>query len=599
MAGSSRPNLLTGDTRRALISLAVPTLLGIIFILAVNLIDTYFVGQLGTDELAAMGFTFPVATLVTSVGFGLGVGTTSAVSRALGGGDTATSRRLVTHGLLLGTVVVLLISLAGVATQETVFRSLGAEPELLPLLDAYMTIWYAGAIFLVVPMIGTGALRASGDAKTPAIVMAVAAASNAVLDPMFIFGFGPLEPMGIEGAAIATVISRAVTLLVTVYVIYRRKLLDIHIPSASELFGSWRQILSVGVPASISNAIVPVATAIMTALVAGYGAASVAGFGIASRLESFVLIPGMALTAALTPFIGQNWGAHHPERVAEAMRIATRFVMAWGLGAWVVLLLVGDTVAGVFADDPQVIDVAHTYMWIVPASYGTAGLVSVVSASFNAVDRAVRSTVLSALRSLVLAVPLAFVGAEVAGLEGIFSGIAVASIITGGAAMLWSRQMRSVRATVEDPVAKLIGVGDRKGPLDMLIEGARKIEGLRIAPRPINTVGFYAGEHELGHVHASGHIDLHVPLEVHDALLDLGKCSHHRHLHDVSWITHRVDTDDDIPEALWLLELTAALYASVRAGEQVDEGVFAALELPEQLSTAARGAVHRTLAATA
>jgi putative MATE family efflux protein len=589
----TRPNLLTGDPGRALLSLAVPTLLGIIFILAVNLIDTYFVGQLGTDELAAMGFTFPVATLVTSVGFGLGVGTTSAVSRALGAGDTDTSRRLVTHGLLLGTAVVLVISLAGVATQEAVFRSLGAEPQLLPLLEQYMTIWYAGAVFLVVPMVGTGALRAAGDAKTPAIVMAIAAASNAVLDPMFIFGFGPIEAMGIEGAAIATVLSRAVTLVATVVVMVRRDVLDVHMPSPAELFASWRQILSVGIPASVSNAIVPVATAIMTALVAGYGAASVAGFGIASRLEGFVLIPGMALTAALTPFIGQNWGGHHPERVAAAMRISTRFVMAWGLGAWAVLLLVGDTVAGVFTDDPAVVDVAHTYMWIVPASYGTAGLVSVVSASFNAVDRAIRSTVLSALRSLVFAVPFAFIGAAVADLDGIFAGIALASILTGGAAMLWSRSMRRVRDEVDDPVATLRNVGERQGPIAALVEQAREIDGLRVAPRAINTVGFYAGEHELGHVHATGHIDLHVPLEVHDALLDLGKCQHHRHLHDVSWITHRVDTDDDVPEAVWLLQLTAAMYASVHGDTPPAHGTFEALKLDGTLCNAAVTATRR------
>ncbi len=593
----SRPNLLTADPQRALISLAVPTLLGIIFILAVNLVDTYFVGQLGTDELAAMSFTFPVATLVTSVGFGLGVGTTSAVSRALGSGDTATSQRLVTHGLLLGTAVVLVISLVGITTQDVVFRSLGAEPQLLPLLNEYMTIWYAGAIFLVVPMMGTGALRASGDAKTPALVMAVAALSNVVLDPMFIFGFGPIEPMGIQGAAIATVISRAFTLLVTAVILVRRDVLDIHIPSPGDLWTSWRQILSVGIPASISNAIVPVATAVMTALVASYGAASVAGFGIASRLESFVLIPAMALTAALTPFIGQNWGGHHPERVAESMRISTRFVLLWGLGAWSVLWLVGDTVAGVFTDDPMVIEVAHTYMWLVPASYGAAGLVSVVSASFNAVDRAIRSTVLSALRSLVLAVPLAFLGAAIADLKGIFVGIAAASLVTGAAAMLWSRSIRSVKASVEDPVEGLVLLGDREEPITTLISAARQIEGLRVAPRPINTIGFYAGDHELGHVHASGHIDLHVPPEIHDALLDLGKCDHHRHLHDVSWITHRVDTADDVPEALWLLRLSAKLYTSVQDERCPDAAALEAQGYPPALCEATQSAVDRTIAA--
>ncbi len=597
MAGSNeRPSLLTGDPGRALRSLAIPTLLGIVFILAVNLVDTYFVGQLGTDELAAMGFTFPVATLVTSVGFGLGVGTTSAVSRALGGGDTSTSRRLVTHGLLLGTLVVLMISLVGVGTQRAVFRALGAEERVLPLLEAYMTIWYAGAVFLVIPMVSTGALRASGDAKTPAVIMAVAAASNAVLDPVLIFGWGPIEAMGIRGAAIATVISRAVTLCAALGVLYRRQLLDVHLPPLRELKESWKSILSVGIPASISNAIVPIATALMTALIASYGAASVAGYGVASRLESFVLIPGMALTAALTPFIGQNWGAHHPERVADAMRISTRFVLAWGLGAWVVLLAVGDTVASAFADDPTVVEVVHTYMWIVPASYGAAGLVSVVSASFNAVDRAIRSTVLSALRSLLLAVPLAYLGGHLAGLRGIFVGLAIASIVTGVAAMAWSRSMRKIRSSVEDPVATLRGLGPRRDPITALVAAARALSGLQVAPRAINTVGFYAHGHELGHVHATGHIDLHVPPELHDELIAQGKCCHHRHLHDVGWITHRVDHDSDIAEAAWLLRLSNSMCDLIRAEQAPTDTALDGLQLNPKLRAAATRAIARARA---
>ena len=594
---ADRPNLLTEDPARALRSLAVPTVLGIVFILAVNLIDTYFVGQLGTNELAAMGFTFPVATLVTSIGFGLGAGTTSAVSRALGSGDESQSRRLITHGMMLGLLVVAAISLGGVATQTVMFEALGAEPQLLPLLREYMTIWYAGAVFLVVPMVGTGALRASGDARTPAVIMAVAALSNAILDPAFIFGFGPIPAMGIRGAAIATVLSRAVTLVAAVTVMRRRGLLDLHVPTRAELFGSWTKILSVGVPAAISNAIVPVATAIMTALIATYGATSVAGYGVASRLEGFVLIPSMALTAALTPFIGQNWGGHHPERVAAGIRIATRFVFGWGLGAWAVLLAFGDALAGVFTDDPALIGVVHTYMWIVPAGYGASGLVSVVSASFNAVDRAIRSTVLSALKSLVLAVPLAFIGSAVMGIEGIFGGLMLANVVTAAAAMIWSRSLRRVPGSVEDPVAKLRGLGDRAEAVGALVHAALDMDRLVVSPRPINTVGFYAEGAELGHVHATGHIDLHMPAEVHDVLIDQGHCEHHRHLHDLGWITHRVDVPDDVAEATWLLELSQAMHEFIAAAEPPRAADFEALQLDDRLRRAAEHAVGRARAA--
>lgn len=120
-----------------------------------------------------MSFTFPVASLVMSVAMGLGIGSTSAISRAIGAGDEGERRRLATHAIFLAVLVVAAISIVGIATQRGHFRLLGATDELLPLLESYMTIWYAGAAFLVVPMVGTGALRAGGDARTPMYVIYV------------------------------------------------------------------------------------------------------------------------------------------------------------------------------------------------------------------------------------------------------------------------------------------------------------------------------------------------------------------------------------------------------------------------------------------
>ena len=579
----SRAKLVEGSIPRALASLALPTLLGIVFIIVVDVVDTLFVGQLGTHELAAMSFTFPVISLVLSVAFGLSIGSTSAVSRAIGGGDERATRRLTTHALMLAAIFVAAISGLGLLTQDAVFRTLGAEEAVLPLLDEYMTIWYAGAVFLVVPIVGTGAIRANGDARTPAVIMAVAALTNAVLDPMFIFGFGSIPAMGIKGAAIATLISRAVTLVASVWVLRRANLLDLHVPSKEELLGSWKAILSVGVPAALSNMVVPIAVSILTWLIATHGSQAVAGYGVASRLEGFLLIPASALSIALTPFIGQNWGGHHPERVAEALRLSTRFVLAWGLAAWGILLLFGRTIAGWFADDPAVIDSTQTYVWLVPASYGAFGLVYVVSSAFNAVDRAVRSTVLSAVRSVGLAVPLAFLGSWLAGLWGIYAGIATATLTSGAIAFWWSRSLRKVQAPVDAPMEELRGGGDRRPALTELLERAKALGDLTVAPRPINTIGFYLGNHELGHVHRTGHIDLHVPLEVHDRLIVEGRATHHRYVHEASWVTHRVDTEADVEEAIWLLRLSIAMHALAWSREEDPEVALDALEPSKEL----------------
>jgi putative MATE family efflux protein len=578
-----RASLLQGDVRTALRSQSIPMMFGLVFLLSVHLVDTYFVGQLGTDALAAMTFTFPVISLVMSISMGLGVGTTAAVARALGTGDTAAVRRLATHAVLLGVLVVAVISVLGIATQRAVFSALGAEDALLPLLDQYMTIWYAGALCVVVPMLLNSIQRASGDARTPALIMMLLAVTNLALAPLLIFGLGPVPALGIRGAAIATVSAQAVTLLVSVYFVgVRMKLIDLdrlRRPRLAEILGSWRQILGVGVPAAVTNALAPVATALLTAIVASQGSAAVAGFGIGSRIEGMLLLAPMALAASLTPFVGQNFGAHQNERVAEGLRLARRFVLLWGLGTWLVLLVAAPWVARVFSLDAAVIDAAQSYLWLMPLGYGASGLVSVASAAFNAVDRAIRSTALSAARSLGLAVPMAWIGGELGGMDGVLAGIAVATVAAGGLALLWLRVLETSAApkaesVAENAVASAVksagasgapaaaGLG-RMAPsvdpgwraLDALLDRVSELDDIAVRARPVSTLGFYLGEREIGHLHRSGYLDLHLPPAIHDQLLAEGRAEHHRHVHEAAWISYRLTDERSVEGAAWLLGL--------------------------------------------
>lgn len=537
--------------------------IGIVFLILLNLIDTYFVGQLGTAELAAMSFTFPVITLVISVAMGLGVGATSAVSRAIGAGDERTVRRLTTHALLLAMLVVAAVSSLGVLTQDSIFTLLGVDAEVQPLLREYMTIWFAGSVFLVVPMVANGVLRAGGDAKTPMYMMMAAALVNGVLDPILIFGLGPVPQLGLAGAAYATLVARSITLVIALSVLKRRRLLDLHWPPLAELLGSWRKIVSVGLPAAITNALGPVAAGIMTALVATHGPEAVAAYGVGSRAEGLLLIAPWGLTSALTPFIGQNWGAHREDRVARAITLSIRFVMVWGVGAWLVLLVVAPSFAGIFTDDPAVIATVVDYLWIVPISYGFSGVVSVASASFNAVDRAVRSTMLSAAKSLGLAVPLAFLGASIAGTRGIFVGIALATAISAGIALVWLRTLTRPHSSTHKPeearaVTSAASTGMQTSIAELLT-GLEAIQELVLRPRPIRTVGFYVHGRELGHVHLDGRVDLHVPPEVHDVLIAEGRADHHP-VHDrACWVTHRLTGGEDAQEAVELVRLSLAI----------------------------------------
>lgn len=558
-----RAELLTGPIGPSIARLAIPMALGIVFIIAIDLCDTYFVGLLGTAELAAMSFTFPVISLAVSTVMGISIGATSALSREIGAGDEQAVRRLATHAMLLAVLIVLLVSGVGLLTQDYVFTALGATPELLPLLDAFMTIWYLGAVFLVVPMIGMGAIRATGDGSTPMYIMMAAAIVNVILAPLMIFGWGPVEGMGLRGAAIATVIARSITLVLSLVVLRRKDLLDLHVPSFAELMRSWTRILSVGLPAAVTNALAPVATAVMTWLVARHGTEAVAAYGVGSRLEGLLLIVPMALGAALTPFIGQNWGAHQEDRVARGIVVSRNFAVAWGLGAWAVLALGGHGLADVFTDDPRVAEIVHTYLWIVPISYAANGLVSVASAAFNAVDKAVRSTMLSALRSLGLAIPLAALGSAVFGLPGVFMGITAAAVLTAGLAYVWIRGLTSPARTGPARTGaepRLVGSSPAvELALEELVGQMRDLADVDVHLTRQRALGFFVGERELGHVHHRGQLDLAFPPEVRDQLVREGRVDHHRIVHDSCWVTHRLERVDDVAEAVWLLRLAHAI----------------------------------------
>lgn len=574
---------------------------GLVFMIVVNLIDTYWAGQLGTDELAAMSFSFPVIGVVVNITIGLMVGTSVAIARVLGQGKREEADRLSTHALLLGVLVVACISGLGLATQDAVFGLLGAPAELLPVIRRYMSIWYLSAFVLVVPMMGNGVLRAHGDAKTPRNMMIAIALANAALDPLLIFGWGPVPAMGLEGAAWATAGARLVGGIYAFVMLSRKKALDLHLPSPAELLGSWKRVLAVGIPATITNVLGPIATALLTAIVATFGAEAVAAYGIGARVEGLLLMAPIALSSGLSPFIGQNWGAHLPQRVSEGFRASVRFSILWGLGVMLLLLPTAGLIASAFTDDPTVAEDIQLYLWVVPIGYAPYGVMLMVSSSFNAMDRALRSTMLSVLRSIVIAVPVAYVASRFLGLEGVFIGLAVGSFLASLLGLRWMFRLLDPAqhgalepgTVLQSHEAQFLveGVDDSLQPgLQHLIETVAALDGVELRRIRLDAVGFFAGERQLGHIHPSGHIDLPLPAELGDVLAAECLLEEHRVHERAGWYTHALVEGQDVADAEWLLRLAHLLYEIRVEGL---EGEHAAAELEGlPLSPAALAAVE-------
>ncbi|MEL6902354.1 MAG: MATE family efflux transporter [Cyanobacteria bacterium J06606_4] len=433
--------LTEGPIRQQLTRLTLPMVGGIFAIVAFNLADTFYIGQLGTQQLAAMSFTFPVVMTLGSLALGLGVGTSSIIARAIGEGDRSRVQRFTTNSLTLGLVTVALLVTIGLLTIEPLFRLLGAGPDVLPFVRQYMQIWYFGMVFLVVPMIGNSAIRAAGDTGTPSLIMILSAGLNILLDPLLIFGFGSIPALGLAGAAWATVIARATTLLASLLVLrFKEHMLSSHFPDLEETLWCWRDILYVGLPAAGSNMITPISIGVITSLLAVHGSLAVAGFGVASRVESFAMIALLALAASMGPFVGQNWGAGKVGRVGEALRLSAVFCMGWGALMAVGLAVAAPWIAPLFNSDPEVVAVATTYLWVVPVSYGLAGFIQVASSAFNALGKPIPAVIMTVLRMFVLYIPLAYVGSRWLGPVGIFWAATVANVLVGVLAYFWSRR---------------------------------------------------------------------------------------------------------------------------------------------------------------
>ncbi len=432
MSERAKGKLTEGSVQGHVISMTIPMMWGLAAVITFNVVDTFFVGQLGTVELAAMSFTFPVIMVFFSLCIGLSAGASSVVARGIGEGDKDAVKRLVTNSMLLTVLIVAVFCVIGLATIDPLFTAMGATEETLPLVREYMEIWYLGFIFLAAPMVGNACIRATGNARFPAIIMAVSGGINIILDPILIFGLLGAPRLELQGAALATVIARAIALVAAFYVLrFKEDLIGFNVGTIAEIKTAWAKVLQVGLPAAATNLITPFAMILVTALVATHGAVAVAAFGVATRLESLALVVIFAMSSIMGPIAGQNWGAGLMERVRDLCRTLIRFSVLYGVLTAVLLALVAPWVTKAFTPDPAVSDLATLYLWIVPFSYAGYALLQNAAALFNGIGKPALGFAMTVIRMAVIYLPAAWLLGETYGIFGVFWAAALANLIVG------------------------------------------------------------------------------------------------------------------------------------------------------------------------
>jgi putative MATE family efflux protein len=434
---------LTGNVKKHLFWLTLPTIAGTFAMMVFNLTDTLFVSRLGTEALAAMGFTFPVIMIVGSLAIGFSTGASSITSRALGAGNRALASRTISDGLVLTIVGTLLVSLLGLLTLRPVFTLLGAEGEVLEMVIGYMQVWYIGAVFAILPPVSDGCLRAAGDMVRPVKVMIVCAILNVALDPIFIFGWGPIPSFGIEGAAIATVISRGIGATASLVILhYRYQLIDWQLPHIKHLLHSWKNIIALGIPAALTQALNPIAQGYYIRLAATFGGVqAVAAMATGTRIESIVFMVSMSYSMAIVPFVGHNYGANAHERVQETRRISNRLSFIYAGITFVLLLPSARWISSWFSTDPTVVQMSVTYLLIAALGHCGLHLSTWSSQLLNVIGKPHPVLLISLSRVFLFMMPLSFLGIYLFDFTGFVAGLALANLFGGALAFFITRKL--------------------------------------------------------------------------------------------------------------------------------------------------------------
>ncbi len=405
---------------------------GILAMNAFNLADTWYVSQLGSEELAALSFTFPVVMLLNGITMGIGVGLTASISQLVGKDDMGQVRLFARDGLMLAMGIVVVFTFLGLATIDPIFRLLGAEPEIMPIIREYMRIWYLGAAAVVIPMVGNSAIRGTGDSVAPAWIMGIASVINIILDPLMIFGVGPFPEMGVKGAALATVIARVTTVFAALYIlVVRDKLVSIKPPNMKRMIARWWHIFEVGGPAALTMIMLPVTAGILTKIIAVHGHEAVAAYGAGTRIEMFAMMLPVAVGTGLTVFVGQNAGAGRYDRMKRGISLSAKFVLVVSVVILGLIMLAAQPLAKAFADEEAVIAPLVLFLHIGIIGFVFDTLFSISVNSLNALRHAGRGLVYNLFRMFLFIIPLSWAGSTWYGLTGMFSGFAGGRMIAG------------------------------------------------------------------------------------------------------------------------------------------------------------------------
>lgn len=426
----AQAKFVTGSTMRHVVVMTATGSIGLVAIFIVDALNLFYISMLGVQELAAaIGFAGTLMFFTISVSIGLTIATSALVSRALGRGDRQAAARMAGASMVFTGLTTAFIAAAVWPFLDTLVGLLGATGQTRELAARFLRIVIPSSPIVAMGMCATGILRGAGDARRSMYVTLAGGIAAAVIDPLLIFGLG----LGLDGAAISTVISRCVVLAVGLHgahVVHRL----IALPDRQRLREAARPYFAVGIPAILTQIATPVGNAYVTIEMARFGDEAVAGWAIVGRIIPVAFGMVFALSGAIGPILGQNYGAGRNDRLRAALRDGFIFVTAYCLAVWLLLALFSGAIADLFGATGGARDLVVFFCLIAAGSFVFNGALFVANAAFNNLGFPGYATMFNWGRSTLGVMPFVWAGAQYYGANGVIAGWALGAVAFGVAA---------------------------------------------------------------------------------------------------------------------------------------------------------------------
>jgi putative MATE family efflux protein len=400
---------------KAIMTMALPVILAMLVQVLYNMVDTFFIGMMkDVDQLAAANIGFPFFMITMAMGSIIGVGASSAISRYIGMKKMKEAGEIVGLSFMLVCAIGIVFTILGIALLDPVVALLGAKDSVVLPTRSYMMPLILGAVIIMANFSVGMTLRAEGAAMDTTIGMIIGSVTNIILDPIMIFTFG----WGIAGAAWATVIGNAAGLAWYLFCYAKKSLLKVSFGKHSLNSTYFREIFSIGIPSGLNQGLMSVSSIITNNLAATYGTVTLAGMGIAGKVNSLIILILVGLAAGCQPLFGYNYGARNRARLSSILK--TAMILAFGLGSVMLaaFTLAGKTLIAIFTPIPEVIAQGAYILTAYSCAAPVIGIIMIATNCIQAMGKAIPALILSTGRQGIYYIPLLFLLNALFGFNG-------------------------------------------------------------------------------------------------------------------------------------------------------------------------------------